>query len=142
MGANCKKIHRVLRRMVEGEVKQMDEQLNGQISLDDYLATQTERKRLPGEMTTFDTRAESNDSVPRDLRYKQIIEIFEDMKPRNLTAKEVAVFMFNRGFTPNAERNFSAPRITELTQKGIVEPAGKTKCRYTGKTVTIYRLRG
>ena len=124
------------------EVTHMDEQLNGQISLDDYLATQVERKRLPGEMTTFETRAESNDLVPRDLRYKQIIEIFEDMKPRNLTAKEVAVFMFNRGFTPNAERNFSAPRITELMQKGIVEPAGKTKCRYTGKTVTIYRLRG
>lgn len=124
------------------EVTHMDGQLTGQISLDDYLATQSERQRLPGEMTTFDTRAESNDLVPRELRYKQIVEIFEDMKPRNLTAKEVAVFMFNRGFTPNAERNFSAPRITELMQKGIVEPAGKTKCRYTGKTVTIYRLRG
>lgn len=124
------------------EVTHMDGQLTGQISLDDYLATQSERQRIPGEMTTFDTRAESNDLVPRELRYKQIVEIFEDMKPRNLTAKEVAVFMFNRGFTPNAERNFSAPRITELTQKGIVEPAGKTKCRYTGKTVTIYRLRG
>lgn len=124
------------------EVTHMDGQLTGQISLDDYMATQSERQRLPGEMTTFDTRAESNDLVPRELRYKQIVEIFEDMKPRNLTAKEVAVFMFNRGFTPNAERNFSAPRITELMQKGIVEPAGKTKCRYTGKTVTIYRLRG
>ena len=124
------------------EVTHMDGQLTGQISLDEYLTTQSERQRLPGEMTTFDTRAESNDLVPRELRYKQIVEIFEDMKPRNLTAKEVAVFMFNRGFTPNAERNFSAPRITELMQKGIVEPAGKTKCRYTGKTVTIYRLRG
>ena len=124
------------------EVTHMDGQLTGQISLDDYLATQTERKRLPGEMTTFDTRAESNDLVPRELRYKQIVEIFEDMKPRNLTAKEVAIFMHNRGFTPNDERNFSAPRLTELMQKGIVEPAGKTKCRYTGKTVTIYRLRG
>lgn len=124
------------------EVTHMDGQLTGQISLDEYLTTQSERQRLPGEVTTFDTRAESNDLVPRELRYKQIVEIFEDMKPRNLTAKEVAVFMFNRGFTPNAERNFSAPRITELMQKGIVEPAGKTKCRYTGKTVTIYRLRG
>ena len=128
--------------MTVEEVTHMDGQLTGQISLDEYLTTQSERQRLPGEMTTFDTRAESNDLVPRELRYKQIVEIFEDMKPRNLTAKEVAVFMFNRGFTPNAERNFSAPRITELMQKGIVEPAGKTKCRYTGKTVTIYRLRG
>ena len=124
------------------EVTHMDGQLTGQISLEDYLATQSERQRLPGEMTTFDTRAESNDLVPRELRYKQIVEIFEDMKPRNLTAKEVAIFMHNRGFTPNDEQNFSAPRLTELMQKGIVEPAGKTKCRYTGKTVTIYRLRG
>ena len=128
--------------MAEREVKEMDEQLTGQLNLEDWLTTQAERKRLPGEMTTFETRAESNDLVPRDLRYKQIIEIFEDQAPRNLTAKEVAIFMHNRGFTPNSERNFSAPRITELMQKGIVEPAGKTKCKYTGKTVTIYRLRG
>ena len=120
----------------------MDEQLTGQLNLEDWLTSQAERKRLPGEMTTFETRAESNDLVPRDLRYKQIIEIFEDQAPRNLTAKEVAIFMHNRGFTPNSERNFSAPRITELMQKGMLEPAGKTKCRYTGKTVTIYRLRG
>ena len=118
----------------------MDKQLAGQMNLEEW--TSTINKRYPGEMTTFDTRAESNDLVPRELRYKQIIEIFEDQAPRNLTAKEVAIFMHNRGFTPNDERNFSAPRITELMQKGIVEPAGKTKCRYTGKTVTIYRLRG
>lgn len=98
--------------------------------------------RRPGEITTYDTKAEANDLVPRELRYKQIIEIFEDQAPRNLTAKEVAILMHNRGFTPNAERNFSAPRLTELSQKGVVEPCGKTKCKYTGKTVTIYRLRG
>ena len=120
----------------------MNEQLTGQMNLTEWIRNNAERDRLPGELTTFDTRAESNDLVPRELRYKQIIEIFEDQAPRNLTAKEVAIFMHNRGFTPNDERNFSAPRLTELMQKGIVEPAGKTKCRYTGKTVTIYRLRG
>ena len=95
--------------------------------------------RRAGEIPTFDTRAEANETVDREKRYQQIVTIFDDF-PDGLTAKEVAVFMHSRGFTPNSERNFSAPRITELSQIGVLEPCGKTKCTFTGKTVTVYRL--
>lgn len=97
-------------------------------------------KTLPGEIETLNTRHDSNEVVDREKRYKQIIEIMTDHSDRPLSAKEVAVFMHRKGYTPTAERNFAAPRLTELSQKGVVEPCGKTKCLYTGKTVAVYHL--
>ena len=97
------------------------------------------KESLPGEIVTFTTRAISNESVNKRLRYKQIIEILTGGK--EMTAKEIAVEMCNRGYIPTSERNFTAPRLTELSQKGIVEPVGKQKCTYTGKTVAVYALR-
>lgn len=96
-------------------------------------------ERLPGEITTFDTRTEANETVDKKKRYKQIIEILYGGK--EMTAKEIAVEMCNRGYIPTNERNFTAPRLTELSYKGIVEPIGKQKCTYTGKKVAVYKLR-
>jgi len=94
-------------------------------------------ERVPGEYTTHETRAEANERVPKKLRYKQIIEILKD-GPK--TAKEIAVEMYRRGMTPTAERNFSGPRLTEMSFSGVVEPVGRKKCQYTGHTVTVYDL--
>lgn len=94
---------------------------------------------LPNDIVTFNTRGDSNETVDREKRYMQIIEILSECNTP-LSAKEIAVAMFNKGYTPTTERNFSAPRLTELSQKGLVEPCGKLKCRYTGKTVAVYRL--
>ncbi len=96
-------------------------------------------ERLPGEFTTSKTRAESLESVDKGKRYKQIIEILIDEKV--MTAKEIAVEMFNKGYIPSTERNYTSPRLTELSYKGVVEPIGRKKCEYTGKSVALYRLR-
>ena len=96
-------------------------------------------ERLPGEIPTLDTRSETNETVDKKKRYKQIIEILYGGK--EMTAKEIAVEMCNRGYIPTSERNFTAPRLTELSYKGIVEPIGKQRCTYTGKTVAVYKLR-
>ena len=61
------------------------------------------------------------------------------MNGNQMTAKETAVEMYNRGYIPTSERNFSAPRLTELEKKGLVKVVGKKKCEYTGKTVAIYK---
>lgn len=95
-------------------------------------------ERQPGEYTPYETRAEANDTVDRQKRYAQIIEC---LKKEPATAKEIAVMMFRKGLIPTSERNFTAPRLTELSRKGRVEIMGKTKCRYTGKTVTVYAIR-
>lgn len=96
-------------------------------------------ERQPGEYTPYETRAEANDTVDRQVRYRQITDCLRE-KP-NQTAKEIAVMMFRKGLIPTSERNFTAPRLTELSRTGRVEIMGKTKCRYTGKTVTVYAIR-
>ena len=96
-------------------------------------------ERLPGEITTFETRGLSNESLDKTKRYKQIIDVLTGGK--EMTAKQIAIEMWNRGYIPTTERNFAAPRLTELSYKGVVEPCGKQKCSYTGKTVSVYKLR-
>ena len=94
---------------------------------------------IPGEPVTLGTRHDSHETVDKEKRYKQILEILAEHSVP-LTAKEIAVFMFSKGYTPTTERNFSAPRLTELSNKGLVEPIGKKKCSYTGKMVSVYVL--
>ena len=96
-------------------------------------------ERRYGEIPTLETRYESNEKVDRQKRYSQIIEILQEGK--QMTAKEIAVEMYNRGYVPTNERNFSSPRLTELMQKGIVEQVGKHVCKYTGKKVAVFCLR-
>ena len=89
-----------------------------------------------GQVVTLDTRADAEASVDKNKRYKQILEILGD---KEMTAKEIAVEMYNKGYTPSTERNFSQPRLNELMNKRIVEPIGKKKCKYTGRTVAVYK---
>lgn len=97
-------------------------------------------KRRIGEIPTLETKSESNESVDRTKRYKQIVEILKGY-PNGLTAKEIAILMYSNKQIPIPERNFTAPRLTELSKKGIVEPIGKKTCQYTRKTVAVYSLR-
>ncbi len=90
-------------------------------------------------MITFETRSEANETVDKKERYRQILEILQGGK--EMTAKEIAVEMCQRGYVPTPERNFAAPRLTELSIQGIVEPCGKQKCSYTGRTVALYKMR-
>jgi len=89
-------------------------------------------------LTTFETRRESNERVDREKRYAQVIDI---LRGHTMTAKEVAVEMCGLGLTPTSERNFAAPRLTELVKKGLVEVVGKTVCQYTNKKVAVYKLK-
>lgn len=96
-------------------------------------------RRLPGEITSFDTRKESYDTVDKRKRYSQIKEILLN---NELTAKEVSVEMYKKGYVPTPERNFSAPRLTEMCRMGQVEIIGKKRCEYTGKRVSVYKYLG
>ena len=95
-------------------------------------------ERLPGEYPPFETRAEAHDTVDKNKRYQQITEVLKRFP--KLSAKQIAVIMCKMGMIPTTERNFTAPRLTEMTQKGLVEPVGRTTCEYTGKSVTVYAL--
>ena len=96
-------------------------------------------KRRAGEITTLECRAEAEESIDKALRQKQVVEILE--QGGEMSAKEIAVEMMNRGYVPTSERNWSSPRITELCHKGIIEPVGRKKCQYSGKSVTVFAIR-
>lgn len=97
-----------------------------------------------GDPVTPSTRAESHETIDKQKRYRQIIECLNEAKKcghEGLTAKECAVMMMQKGYIPTSERNFTAPRLTEMSQEGIVEPIGKDICQFTGKKVAVYALR-
>ena len=88
---------------------------------------------------TKETRRKAYEEVDKTKRYHEILQIFK--KKKYLTAKECAVRMYNKGWIPTSERNFTAPRFTELVDKKILMVVKKEKCKYTGKTVAVYTLR-
>lgn len=99
-------------------------------------------KRRMGELTTLECRAEAEEDIARfkkKIRQIQVIEILKECG--EMSAKEIAVEMMNRGYVPTSERNWSSPRITELCRKGIIEPVGRKKCQYSGKSVTVFAIR-
>jgi hypothetical protein len=96
-------------------------------------------ERRYGEDISFETRRESNDKVDKKKRYNQIKEILKEWG--ELTAKQIAVIMQKKGYIPTSERNFTSPRLTELCISGEVEIVGKEKCEFTGKTVSVFKLR-
>lgn len=87
-------------------------------------------------MITAETRQMSFNDIQNKakIRYIQILNRLE--KPK--TAKELAVELFDLGFTNTTERNYTAPRLTELEKMGYVKAIDKKKCEYTGKSVTVY----
>ena len=97
-------------------------------------------ERLPGENVTHETRGLSHEKVNKQKRYRQILETLRFYN-YPMTAKEIAVDMRNKGYIPTDERNFTAPRLTELSKAGTVEPCGKKYDRFTRKKVTAYRIR-
>ena len=97
------------------------------------------QERRAGENPMAECRAESNEEVDRDKRYSQIIGILKD-NPDGLTAREISQSMVARAYIPRAERNFASPRLTELMQRGRVEPIGKKKCFFTDRMVTVFKL--
>jgi len=87
--------------------------------------------------TTYRTRQMSFEDI-QDKKKKRYIQILDRLITGPQTAKEIAVELFDLGFIPSTERNYTAPRLTELEKMGYVKTIGKKKCDYTGKTVAVY----
>lgn len=85
---------------------------------------------------TMETRHKSFEDIQdkAKVRYIQILNRLNEPK----TAKELAVELFEMELTPSAERNYAAPRLTELEKMGYVKAIEKKKCSYTGKMVAVY----
>lgn len=89
-------------------------------------------------ITTITRQLSFEDIKPkRKIKYEQILD---RLMAGRRTAKEVAVELFDLRLIPSTERNYTAPRLTELEQMGLVRVVDKTKCEYTGKTVAVYEI--
>lgn len=90
-------------------------------------------------MITQKTRQLSFEDIKpkRKIRYQQILD---RLITGTKTAKEIAVELFDLELIPSTERNFTAPRLTELEKMGLVKVIDKRKCQYTGKTVAVYEI--
>ena len=73
-------------------------------------------------------------------RKKRYEEILDRLMTGTKTAKEIAVELFELELIPSTERNYTAPRLTELEKMGYVKVIAKRRCEYTGKTVAEYEI--
>jgi hypothetical protein len=89
-----------------------------------------------------ETRRESYTTATQDAaaRRRVILEILAERG--GMTAREVAGELHRRGITPTGERNYAAPRLTELRKAGKIIPAGKRICPQTGRNVAVWAVRG
>lgn len=90
---------------------------------------------------TDETRRESHSAAQQEAaaRRRVILEILSGSA--GMTAREVAAELHRRGVTPSGERNFAAPRLTELKAAGKIEVSGKTICADTGRSVAVWRVK-
>jgi len=92
---------------------------------------------------TDETRRESYEAAKVDAaaRRRVILEILTEHRD-GMTAREVAGELHRRGITPTNERNFAAPRLTELYKDGKIKVTGKKLCSQTGRNVAVWAVRG
>lgn len=90
-------------------------------------------------MITQQTRQLSFEDIKQKckIRYEQILD---RLLTGTKTAKEIAVELYELGIIPSTERNYTAPRLTELEKMGLVQVISKKKCDYTGKMVAVYQI--
>lgn len=90
-------------------------------------------------MITQYTRQMSLEDIKpkRKIRYEQILD---RLMTGPKTAKEIAIELFDLGMIPSTERNYTAPRLTELEKMELVKVIDKKKCQYSGKTVAVYEI--
>ena len=90
-----------------------------------------------------ETRRESYNAAKQDAaaRRRVILEILAEHS-EGMTAREVAGELHKRGITPTDERNFAAPRLTELKEAVKIIAVGKKPCAKTGRNVAVWAVRG
>jgi len=86
---------------------------------------------------THETRRESYGAI-QTVAVRRRDYILKVLEGRELTATEIAEILLKMGLIPYYERNFAAPRLTELKQEGKVRTVGKRRCEKTGRAAAVW----
>ena len=88
--------------------------------------------------TTKETRRESYEAVlPKVTERARLI--LETLGNREMTASEITEELVSSGKIPYFNRNYVAPRLTELKDMGVVKTCGRKKATRSDSNEAIWR---
>lgn len=88
--------------------------------------------------TTKETRRESYDAILPKVKERARL-ILETLGNKEMTVSEIAEELVSSGKIPYFNRNYVAPRLTELKDMGIVETCGRRKATRSDATEAVWR---
>lgn len=88
--------------------------------------------------TTKETRRESYDAILPKVKERARL-ILETLGGKEMTVSEITEELVNSGKIPYFNRNYVAPRLTELKDMGIVETCGRRKSTRSDATEAVWR---
>ena len=88
--------------------------------------------------TTKETRRESYDAILPKVKERARL-ILETLGTKEMTVSEITEELVNTGKIPYFNRNYVAPRLTELKDMGIVETCGRRKATRSDATEAVWR---
>lgn len=87
--------------------------------------------------TTKETRRESYEAVLPKVKERARL-ILETLGSREMTVSEITEELVSSGKIPYFNRNYVAPRLTELKDMGIVETVGRRKSTRSDATEAVW----
>lgn len=89
--------------------------------------------------TSRETRRAAHEAVmPKKAARRAVL--LDAMRGRQMTVSELAQEILDLGLVPYYDRNFVAPRLTELRELGKIRAIGKRASKRTGKLETVYEV--
>ena len=88
--------------------------------------------------TTKETRRESYEAVLPKVKDRAHL-ILETLGDKEMTVSEITEELVSSGKIPYFNRNYVAPRLTELKDMGIVETCGRRKATRSDATEAVWR---
>lgn len=88
--------------------------------------------------TTKETRRESYDAILPKVKERARL-ILETLGSKEMTVSEITEELVGSGKIPYFNRNYVAPRLTELKDMGIVETCGRRKATRSDATEAVWR---
>ena len=90
------------------------------------------------DKTTKQTRRESYENVLPKVKERARL-VLETLGGRSMTVSEITEELVSSGKIPYFNRNYVAPRLTELKDMGVVETCGRKKATRSDSTEAIWR---
>ena len=88
--------------------------------------------------TTKETRRESYDAILPKVKERARL-ILETLGSKEMTVSEITEELVNSGKIPYFNRNYVAPRITEMKDMGILETCGRRSSTRSSATEAVWR---